>query len=54
MSLHLGFWDMVILACFVGAIAGPIYKVAEELQRMNDRLEERDNERAAAREDDDV
>jgi hypothetical protein len=42
----------VVAIGLVAAIATPIYKVAEELQRMNDRLEERDNERAAAREDD--
>jgi hypothetical protein len=44
---------VVAIVLLVAAIATPIYKVAEELQRMNDRHEERDNERAAAREDDD-
>lgn len=52
MDFHFSFWDVTFLAVGVGIFAAPIYRVSEELKRMNDRLEERDAERAA-REDDD-
>lgn len=47
MEFHPSFLEVLFIALIVGAIAAPIYKVAEELKRMNDRFEERDNERTA-------